>query len=78
MTDPFRELRAAVAALSTDELVELVRKDPDEVGRDLLQFILGELYVRRPDVLKATDEWAMSLDDERTQLQAVLDYLASE
>lgn len=75
MTDPFGDLRAAIADLPDDRLLAMLRSD--DLGHDLLQFVLGELYVRRPDVLKATDEWAVSLDDERTQLQAVLDYLDS-
>lgn len=78
MTDPFVEVRKAIGELSTDRIVELLTDGRMWLQHDVTVFLLGELYVRRPDVMRAADEWAESLDDERTQLEVVLDYLASK
>jgi hypothetical protein len=75
VTDPFVEVRNAIRELSTERIVELITDGRMWLQHDVTVFLLGELYVRRPDVEKVADEWAESLDDERSQLQVVLDYL---
>ena len=59
------ELVAALAAL---------HRNDEATSRELEYLIIDELYRRDPLLLGVVDDWCSAVDDDRPQVQVVLDY----